>query len=291
MRRLVTRCVAAPAPFTDTAIPRVKLGVLSAPGSGISTVFAPVMCLVLQGVKRVTIGDAMLRIDSSSYFIASLDMPATGQVLDASPERPFVAVGLMLDRATLAELIASMPPELIGRESMRAERPGFALGVVTEDLLAAWQGLLALLDRPDDIATLAPMREREILYRLLRGPLGGHLRRFAQEDGRIARVRRSIGWIRDHSEEVLRTAELAEIAGMSVATFHRHFRAATAMSPLQYQKTLRLHAARRLLVSGMDASHVAYSVGYESTSHFSRDYRRAFGVPPSRDGERLRRIN
>lgn len=281
MRRRVVRHAASAC--DETGIPRLTLSLVSAPGSGVATVFAPVICLILQGAKQVTIGDATLRYDSGSYFVASLDLPATGQIAMASVERPYVAVGLALDRAALAELIAEMPPGLIDHDAAPAPRPGFGVSAVTEELLEAWAGLLALLDRPEDIATLAPAREREILYRLLRGPLGGHLCQIAQEDSRLARIRRAIGWIRAHGEETLRTAALADVAGMSVASFHRHFKAATAMSPLQYQKSLRLHRARRLLAAGSEASRAAYSVGYQSASQFSRDYRRFFGTPPSRD--------
>lgn len=277
----------AASPCADTAIPRVSLSILSSPGSGGSTVLTPVTCLILQGRKQVTIGDTVLHYDSASYFVASLDLPATGLVSEASPEQPYVAVGLALDRVMLADLIAGMPPALIGSEPAPDDRACFGVAPVTDDLLEAWARLLALLDQPDDIAVLAEAREREILYRLLRGPLGGHLRQIAQDDSRLERIRRVIDWIRAHYDETLRTGMLAEIAGMSVASFHRHFRAATAMSPLQYQKTLRLHMARRLLVSGLEAGEAAYSVGYESASQFSREYSRAFGVPPSRDTERL----
>lgn len=287
MRQRVMRH--ARSPCSSTAIPRLTLSMLSEPRSGTSTVHAPVTCLVLQGTKHVSIGDAVLQYDSASCFVASLDLPATGRVLCASPDRPYLAVGLALDREVLAELIASLPPGSIDHAGpSRTERPGFALGAVTADLLEAWAGLLALLDRPDDIPALAPAREREVLYRLLRGPLGGQLCQMAQEDGRLARIRRAMRWIREHYDETLPTARLADLAGMSVASFHRHFRAATAMSPLQYQKTLRLQAARRLLASGMAASRAAYSVGYASASQFSREYGRSFGLPPSRDAERLR---
>jgi AraC-like DNA-binding protein len=272
----------AVSPVTDTAIPGLSLSTLSRPGSGMPTLFAPVTCLILQGAKRVTIGDAVLQFDRARYFVASLDMPATGQILAASPARPYVAVGLALDRATIADLIAEMPRELIGRDGP-SERSSFGISPVTPELLEAWGAMLALLDRPDDIANLAPMREREILYRLLRGPLGGHLCQFAQEDSRLSRIRRAIGRIRSQYDAPLRTATLADVAGMSVASFHRHFRAATGLSPLQYQKTLRLHAARRLLASGTEASSAAYAVGYESASQFSREYSRSFGLPPTRD--------
>ena len=270
-------------PYGATNVPRLALGALSEPTSGVATVFEPVACLILRGAKEVTIGQTVLRYDTAHYFVASLDLPAMGRVVEASADSPYLGAGLTLDRSLLADLIASMPPDMIGSQGAAAERSGFSISPVTPDLLEAWAGLLALLGQPDDVALLAPLREREILYRLLRGPLGGQLCQIAQEDSRLSRVRRVIAWMRAHYDQGLHTAELAEIAGMSVPSFHRHFKAATAMSPLQYQKALRLHAARRLLASGTEVSGAAYAVGYESASQFSREYSRAFGLPPSRD--------
>ncbi|WP_374526331.1 AraC family transcriptional regulator N-terminal domain-containing protein [Sphingopyxis sp.] len=274
--------------YYEAPIPRVIISTMTEPTSGMVTIYEPVTCLILQGTKQVAIGDAVIDYDASSYFVASLDLPAVGRVLEASPEKPYVAAALRIDRAILADLIASMDAGAIGSEPPASGQAGFAVAAVTAELLDAWGGLLALLDRPGDIAMLAPMREREILYRLLQGPLGHQLCQIAIEDSRLSRVRRAIAWMRAHYDQALRTAALAEIAGMSGASFHRHFKAATAMSPLQYQKTLRLHAARRLLAGGAEASRTAYSVGYESASQFSREYARAFGAPPSRDAERLR---
>lgn len=277
----------ATSPRTETPIPRLTLSVLTHPGSGVATMLTPVTCLILRGRKQVTVGETMLEYDGARYFVASLDLPATGRVLDASPAEPYLAVGLELDRAILADLIAGLPPGLVNNAPVSGDQPCFGTSAVTRDLLEAWNWLLSLLDQPEDAPVLAAAREREILYRLLRGPLGGHLCQIAQGDSRLARIRRVIDWIGSHYEETLRTGMLAEIAGMSVASFHRHFRAATAMSPLQYQKTVRLHMARRLLASGMEAGEAAYTVGYESASQFSREYSRAFGLPPSRDVERL----
>lgn len=274
-------------PYCETPVPRLVVATQCAPTSEIATVYEPVTCLILQGTKQVAIGDQVLRYDASSYFVASLDLPAVGRVVEATPDKPYVAAALRLDRAALADLIASMDPAGIGHPPP-GDLAGFAVASVTEELVEAWAGLLGLLDRPDDIAMLAPMREREILYRLLQGPLGAQLCAIAQEDSRLSRVRRAILWMHEHFDKMLPTATLAEIAGMSVASFHRHFKAATAMSPLQFQKTLRLLAARRLLAGGSEASRAAYSVGYESASQFSREYARAFGLPPSRDAERLR---
>jgi AraC-like DNA-binding protein len=231
------------------------------------------------------IGDRLLRYDPACNFIASLELPVSGRVVEASPAKPYIGVALTIERAILADLLATMPASPEGQTS------GFAVTPVTPDLLDAWAQLLTLLDTPEDIAVLAPLREREILYRLLQGPQGGLLRQIARSDSRLSRVRRAIHWIQAHFDQAMRIEGLAEIAGMSIPSFHRHFKAATAMSPLQYQKTLRLHAARRMLVASNDASRAAYSVGYESASQFSREYARMFGAPPSRDAERLRSID
>lgn len=285
MRRRVLRH--ATSPRTETPIPRLTLSVLRRPSSGVATMLTPVTCLILCGRKQVTVGETTLEYDQGRYFVASLDLPATGRVVDASPAEPYLAVGLELDRGTLADLIASLPPGLVNNTSVAGDQPCFGTSAIMPDLLEAWNWLLSLLDQPEDVPALAAAREREVLYRLLRGPLGAHLCQIAQGDSRLARIRRAIDWIGSHYEETLRTGMLAEIAGMSVASFHRHFLAATAMSPLQYQKTMRLHMARRLLASGIEAGEAAYRVGYESASQFSREYSRAFGMSPSRDVERL----
>jgi transcriptional regulator GlxA family with amidase domain len=161
--------------------------------------------------------------------------------------------------------------------------PAFAVNPVTPDLLDAWLRLLRLLDAPKDIAALAPLYEREILYRLVQGPQGSIVRQIARANSRLSQVRRAIAMIRDCFDQPIRSEWLAEEAGMSPAAFHRHFRTATAMSPLQYQKSLRLQEARRLIVAGRDVAAAAYAVGYESASQFSREYTRLFGLPPSRD--------
>jgi AraC-like DNA-binding protein len=266
----------------ETPIPRVGLGVSAVGSVPVMTVYQPMVCMVLQGAKQVMIGDQVLRYDAASCFVASLELPATGCVIDASPDRPYVVASLALDRDTLASLLAELPAAPPAQPA-----PGFGVAPVTAPLLAAWDQLLALLDTPGDIPFLAPAREREILYRLLQSGHGAMLRQIAREDSRLSQVRRAIDWIRRHFDQALPVGTLAGIAGMSVPSFHRHFKAATAMSPLQYQKTLRLQAARRLLTTSTDAARAAYSVGYESASQFSREYARFFGAPPSRDSARL----
>lgn len=247
-----------------------------------ASVYEPMVCLVLQGAKQVMIGDRLLRYDPACAFLASLDLPVSGRIVEAAAEKPYVAVSLTLDREGLADLLSCMPT-LTPRATA-----GFAVTPVTPDLLDAWSQLLALLDTPDDVPVLAPLREREVLYRLLQSPQGEMLRQIGRDDSRLSQVRRAIQWIQSHFDAPMRIEALAGIAGMSVPSFHRHFKAATAMSPFQFQKKLRLQAARRLLAINTDASHAAYSVGYESASQFSREYTRMFGAAPSRDAERLR---
>ena len=268
--------------LSETVLPRIALHTGQKAVRPTHNVYEPATVLVLQGAKQVTIGDRVLRYDSASCFITTLALPANGWVVEGTPEKPYIAVSLRLDRAALAALIVDMPPALDGETS------GFAVSAVTPELLDAWSRLLSLLDRPADAAVLAPMHEREVLYRLLQGPQGGALRQIARLDSRLNQIGHAIGWIRAHYERALRTEELARLAGMSPASFHRHFKAATAMSPLQYQKSLRLQEARRLLATSTDAAHAGHSVGYESASHFSRDYARMFGAPPRRDAVRLR---
>jgi AraC-like DNA-binding protein len=266
----------------QTAVPRVGIGTAQHPSTPSIGVYTPMVCLVLQGAKQVIIGDQVLRYDPASCFIASLELPATARIVEASPQKPYVAVSLGLDPDTVAELL----PQAAERPDMA--HPAFGVTPVTPDLLAAWDGLLSLLDTPDDIAVLAPLREREVLYRLLTGAQGPMLRQIARRDAPLARVRRAIDWIQAHYGEPVRIDQLADIAGMSVPSFHRHFKAATAMSPLQFHKTVRLQAARRLLAVDANASSAAFAVGYESASQFSREYARQFGTPPARDAARLR---
>lgn len=267
----------------QTPLPGVGLAIARQHGAPVPTLYQPMACLVLQGAKQVLIGDKVLRYGTGSCFIASLDLPATGCVIEAASNEPYVVASLALNTDLLIDLLADLPTvpsaELIA---------GFGVAPVTSDLLQAWDQLLALLDTPADIPFLAASREREVLYRFLQGAHGPMLRQVAREDGRLARIRNAIAWIRDHYDQTIRTETLAQIANMSVPSFHRHFKAATAMSPLQYQKALRLQAARRLLATSPDAARTAYTVGYESVSQFSREYARLFGAPPLRHAERLR---
>lgn len=271
--------------LTQTDLSRLFIVVSPAPSGPQSGVYSPMICLVLQGAKEATIGSKAVRYDSASYLITSLELPACGRVIEASPERPYICLSLAFD----LDMIAALMPEVPSRGE--AQTPAFAVSAVTPDLLDAFHRLLGLLDKPEDIAVLAPLFEREIIYRLLLGPQSCVLRQIAQAGSRMSQVRRAIDWIKAHYSEPLRIETLAELAGMSAATFHRHFKAATAMSPLQYQKNLRLQQARRLLVTAADAARAGYAVGYESASQFSREYARMFGIPPARDAARLRGLS
>ena len=266
----------------ETAIPGVAITLARKTTQPAVGVFQPRFCLVLQGAKEVTIGERRMRYDTNHYFIASLEVPATGCIIEASANHPYIGLSMGLDPELLAALISDTPA------STDVETSSFAVSPVTTQLLDPWVRLLALLDAPQEIAVLAPMIEREILYRLLQGPQGPVLRQIARSDSRLGQVRRAIAWIREHYDQPLRIETLAELAGMSAASFHRHFKAATAMSPLQYQKCLRLQQARRLLIANQDATRAGYAVGYESASQFSREYARLFGLPPARDAVRLR---
>ncbi|WP_188908854.1 AraC family transcriptional regulator [Aureimonas endophytica] len=280
MTRRVLRHIDGATP--GTPLPHVGFGMTHRPGTAMSTLYEPMVCIVLQGAKEVLIGDRVLRYDAATFFVASVELPATGRVIEASAARPYVAAGLTIDRDALAALMAERPA------AVPETTVGFGTAPITRELLEAWDHLVALLDAPDDIPFLAAAREREVLYRVLQSGHGAMLRQIGRQDSRLSRVRRAIDWIRRHYDQTLRIEALAEIAGMSVPSFHRHFKTATAMSPLQYQKVLRLQAARRLMATNAEAARTAYAVGYESASQFSREYARLFGAPPSRDAERLR---
>lgn len=272
----------ADGPRHQTILPRVLVHrgeVARRPTHGL---YEPSLVLVLQGAKQVTVGDRILRYDASNYFVTSVAVPVASWVIEGTPAQPYLAFTLQLDRVALCSLILDMPPADEGPAA------GFTVGAVTPGLLDALSRLLSLLETPVDVPVLAPLHEREVLYRLLAGPYGGSLRQIARADSQLSRISLAIAWIRRHFHETLRVEQLALHAGMSPPTFHRHFKAVTAMSPLQYQKMLRLQEARRLLGASPDVASAGHQVGYESASQFSREYARMFGAPPGRDTERLR---
>ena len=277
---LARHCHAA---VTPTAVPGLTLSRADAPTELTGVVYYPLFCVIARGRKRVFLGDEAFHYDPASYLVASADLPVSGQVIDA----PCLGLTLALDPGRLAALLLDLPPAAYERPS--ATR-ALAVNALDDDLIDPLVRLLRLLDHPRDIPVLAPLLEREILYRLLLGPRGAMLRQLALPASRLSQIRRAIHAIQQRYEQPLRVAELARLAGMSPPAFHRHFRAATNLSPLQFQKRVRLQEARRRLLDGdADAARVGFDVGYESPSQFSREYRRHFGAPPGRDAARVRR--
>lgn len=270
---------------TETGIPRVAMVQGEIPEHQLAAVYDPMVNLILAGSKTMTVGDRTFRYNPATYFVMSVDLPAVGSVHPSHEGNPYLAVSLTLEPAIVANLLADLPKPA-GGELYGA---GFSVAPVTPELLDAWLRMLRLMERPDEIHALAPAYEREILFRVLQGPLGWMLRDIATPDTALSRIGVTIQWIRKNFAEPLRVEVLAEMAALSVSAFHRHFKAVTALSPLQYQKHVRLLHARSLLVAGEgNATSVAFNVGYESPTQFSREYARQFGLPPSRDAARLR---
>lgn len=266
--------------WTDTGLPRVAMVRAEACSN---QVYGPMLHLVLQGTKSLSIGDQIVRFEAASYFVVPVDMPAIGGICAAAPGAPYLAVSLALDADVIGAVLADLADT---RQAPPVTR--FAVAPASPDLIDAWLRMMRLIARPLEVAMMAPMIEREILFRVLQGPHGDVLRQIARADSRLSQVRRAIDWIRGQMEQPLLVAPLAALAGMSVAAFYRHFKAVTGVTPIQYQKRLRLLKARRLLLfEPHDAASVAFAVGYESPSQFSREYARMFGMPPIRDVARF----
>jgi AraC-like DNA-binding protein len=251
-----------------------------------SGIAEPSLALVIQGRKRTVSGDRVFDYAAGEFLITQLDLPVVGQVTTASPEQPFLGVGLRLEPSQIEAMLLGSAATPSGTP---APAPGIAVARAGAPLLDALTHLAGLLDAPQDVPVLAPLYRREVLWRLLTGPQGAVARQIGFADGNLAHITRTVQWIRDHHNDPIRIGQLAALAGMSESTFHRHFRAVTHMTPIQYQKAVRLQQARLALVSGgRDVSEVAHEVGYDSASQFSREYRRLFGAPPGRDAQRIR---
>jgi AraC-like DNA-binding protein len=264
---------------TETGIPRVAMVQGEIPLHELAALYDPMINLILQGSKSMTIGDQTLHYDPASYFVMSVDLPAVGSVHPSAAGQPYLAVSLTLDPEVIAGVLERAPVS-----TGRAAGQGFSVATVTPELLDAWVRMLRLIERPDDIAVLAPAYEREILYRVLQGPQGWLLRDIATPDTALSRIQAAITWIRENFAKPLRVETLAALVSMSASAFHRHFKAVTNMSPLQYQKTIRLmHARQRMITQALSVASAAVEVGYESASQFSREYSRLFGQSPARD--------
>jgi AraC-like DNA-binding protein len=270
----------------ETAIPELKLYRFSHPTEPVHVLQEPAVYVVVQGRKQVTVGDETYVYDRSQYLAVSVELPAVGHVVEASPEEPYLCMTLAVDPRELAALIVET-----GRQAPRDDHDGRALYVspLHAPLLDGFLRLVRLLDALQDVSVLAPLVLRELHYRLLQSEQFGRLAHMAIGDGRLRRVSGAIAWIKAHFAEPLQIEALAKRVHMSPSALHNHFKAVAAMSPIQYQKRLRLQEARRRLLSGAtSAEAVAYEVGYASASQFSREYVRLFGQPPRRDAERMR---
>lgn len=268
----------------ETAIAPLKVIRMDAPSELIHTVHRPALCLIVQGRKEIGLGEEKYCYDPLNYLVVSVTLPVSGRVIEASAEAPYICIRLDFDPAEIALLIAEAPTAGVPDEPRR----GLFLDRIDAPLLDTVLRLVRLLDTPRDIGMLAPLALRELYYRLLRGIHGRRLYEIALGDSQTYRVTRAIDWLNKHYTEPLRIDELARVANLGSSTLHHRFKAVTAMSPLQYQKQLRLQEARRLMINeGLDVSSACYRVGYESPSQFSREYSRQFGSPPSKDVSRL----
>ena len=277
-------------PDMSTAIDGVLISKVERQTAPTTSMSGTVMALIAQGAKQMALGDRVYEYRAGQYLVASVDLPVTGRFTQASADSPALGFGLVLHPATVAELLlqaapGDLPPLAGGTPS------GMVVSDAPDELSDAVIRLLRLLDRPRDITVLAPLIKREILWLLLTGEQGSAVRQLGLADSSLSHVARAVRWIRDHYAQAFRVDDLARLSGMSVSAFYRNFQAVTAMSPIQFQKQIRLQEARLLLATHPnDITGVGIRVGYESPSQFSREYRRQFGAPPSQDAARLRGI-
>jgi AraC-like DNA-binding protein len=273
----------------QTAIPRLTLARVSHMQHPVHAMHEPAFCVLAQGSKRVLLGQEVYIYDSSQYLVVAQNLPVSGQVVDASPEAPYLGLRLSFDVKDIAALGLDLKlgENLPGRASQR----GIFTGELSTALLDPLLRLTRLLDSPEDVPALAPLIAREILYRLLKSPDGWRLAQMAVVDSHSQRIAQAISVLSHRFQEPLRVEDLADEVHMSVSSLHQHFKAVTAMSPLQFQKQLRLQESRRIMISEhVDAATAGHRVGYESQSQFNREYSRFFGSPPARDVKRLREL-
>ena len=266
---------------TPTEIQGLRLYRRSEPSACASAAYEPSLVVFVQGQKRINVGKTTYICDGSNFLLTSVDLPVVSQVIAATEQEPILGLLLKLEMSAVREILSQQEFHL--REES-ADARGMAVGVSSLELLDAFSRLVDLLDTPQDIPFLGSLIQREIVFRLLRSPQGKHLRAIATLGEQSHRTAKAVEWLRVNYAKPLRVEQLATMARMGVSTLHHQFRSMTAMSPLQYQKQLRLHVAReRMLNEGLDAASAAFEVGYESASQFSREYSRFFGQPPIRD--------
>jgi AraC-like DNA-binding protein len=271
-----------------TKVPGLSLFRRDEPTEPISGMYEPSICMAVQGAKRVILGEDTFVYDANRYLITSVHLPTIVQIIEASPEKPYLGLRLKFDLREVSQLMVdSNLPQPRPQQSSR----GMATGEVTLQLVNAFIRLIDLLNDEKDIPILAPVIQREIIYRLLVGDQGERLRQIATAGSQSQQIAKAIGWLKSNYSQPISMDDLASQANMSTSTFHHHFRSLTALSPLQFQKQLRLQEARRLMLAErMDAANAAFQVGYESPSQFNREYNRMFGAPPLRDVTNLRQL-
>lgn len=251
-----------------------------------SYLYEPSISMIVRGRKRVRLGGTTYVYDESRFLLTAVNLPTVTEVLEASPEAPYISLLMRLDLHAARQMIADVDTR---HASPPAGSAAMATGPATLELFDAIARLVDLLDKPGDLPHLGALIQREVIYRIITSSAGARFRETVLLGTRSQRTAKAIAWLREHYTQPLRVEDLAEMAGMGVSTLHHHFRAMTSMSPLQYQKHLRLHEARRILLGeNVDAGTAAMRVGYESASQFNREYRRMFGAPPIRDVTPLR---
>lgn len=273
---------------SGTAIPGLRLTRATEPSGTIRALYQTSFCLVLQGAKLTSVGELSVQYQTGDCLFASVNMPVISRIIDASPDNPYLALSLEINPAMIASLLADSAGSIPGKQVKHDKHKALITAKAPDDVYDPLIRLLALLDHPEDIAIVAPLIKRELCWRLLRSPLGRALQESGNTDSETARIGRVTAWLREHYHQSFPVAELARMANMSHASFYRHFKAITQLTPIQFQKLVRLQEARRLLLTEHEVASVGYQVGYESPSQFSRDYRKLFGAPPGKDKATMR---
>jgi len=269
-----------------TAIPSLIFIRREGPTEPVSYMQEPSVCLIAQGAKRVFLGDERFEYDANHFLVTALDLPIIAEITKASRARPYLGIKLRLDQRTISQLIADASVDFQRGET---SRQAMTVSELTLPLISAFLRLIDLLDEPESIPVLGPLIEREITYRLLTSEQGPLLHHIGTSGSQGYQISRAIGWLMKNFDRPFKVDDLAKICRMSTSSFHHYFRSLTSMSPLQYQKWLRLQEARRIMLAeGLDAANAAFRVGYESASQFSREYRRMFSESPARDVRALR---
>lgn len=272
---------------TETVLPRILIIKGEVPEHQLAAIYEPMIGMVVQGRKTISIGTQVIHLNPPSYFVIPTEMPVTGYVQQGPNGFPYLSVGLQLNQNILLDLLKDVP------ETMQSEKISndFSACLASSEFLDAWLRMLRLMKTPEHIPALAPAYEREILYHVLIGPEGWRLRQLFQAQRKGSSIHHAIQWVRQNFSESFEIDHLADRACMGTTTFHRQFKQITGLSPIQYQKQLRLHEARKLLIfSGYSVTDAAFEVGYESTSQFNREYARLFGASPARDAKELKKL-